>query len=323
MARFTLLLCFGIVVLGAFVRLSDAGLGCPDWPGCYGQLLVPDQVHEANAAYPERPLEAAKAWKEMIHRYFASGLGLLIVALAVFGWNKGLPRKMLLGLVALVIFQGILGMWTVTWQLKPLAVTSHLLGGMSTLGMLAWLNMLLRPAPNARGLAALRGMALVGLLVLVGQIFLGGWTSSNYAALACPDFPTCHGQLWPESNFSEAFVLWHGLDINFEYGILDSPARTAIHLTHRIGALVTTLVLLALALAIWRRTQARGLAVLLLTGLLFQISLGIASVKFGLPLAVAAAHNAGAAFLVLIMVLINVQARRERPLPRGVVEQVA
>ena len=323
MAFFTLLLCFGIVVLGAFVRLSDAGLGCPDWPGCYGQLLVPENIEQANAAYPERPLEIGKAWKEMIHRYFASALGLLIIALAVFGWNKGLPRPLLLGGVGLVIFQGILGMWTVTLLLKPLAVTAHLLGGMSTLALLAWLNLLVRPAPSARGLTALRGFALLAFLVLVLQIFLGGWTSTNYAALACPDFPTCHGQWWPKTNFSEAFVLWHGLGINFEYGILDSPARTAIHLSHRIGAIITATVLLALAWAIWRRTQARALAVLLVFGLLLQISLGIASVLFSLPLAIAAAHNGGAAVLVLIMVLINVHAWRERPVPRGVVEQVA
>lgn len=315
LSLFTLLLCFGIVVLGAFVRLSDAGLGCPDWPGCYGQILVPeDSAAREHAGYEQRPLEAPKAWKEMIHRYFASSLGLLIIALAVFGWNKGLPRSMLLGLVGLVTFQGILGMWTVTWQLKPLAVTSHLLGGMSTLAMLAWLNLLLRPAGQL-GLIRIRGLATFALLVLVGQIFLGGWTSSNYAALACPDFPTCHAQWWPETDFADAFVLWHGLGINFEYGILDSPARTAIHLTHRIGAVITTLVLLALVAAIWTKTRGRGLANLLLGGLILQISLGVGSVLFGLPLAVAAAHNAGAALLVLILVTINVQAWRESQEP--------
>lgn len=319
LALFTAILCFGIVVLGAFVRLSDAGLGCPDWPGCYGHLTVPQAEHESVSAYPERPLEAAKAWKEMIHRYFASSLGLFILALAVFGWRRGLPRSLLVGMVGLVIFQGILGMWTVTWQLKPLAVTSHLLGGMSTLALLAWLNLLLRPAPHARGLVALRGMALLALLVLIGQIFLGGWTSSNYAALACTDFPTCHASWWPEADYRDAFVLWHGLGINYEYGILESPARTAIHWSHRVGALVTSLTLITLIISIWRRTQARGLAVLLAIGLSLQVSLGIASVKFGLPLPVAAAHNAGAAVLVMILLTINVQAWRERALPAGVV----
>lgn len=322
LSLFTLILCFGIVVLGAYVRLSDAGLGCPDWPGCYGKILVPDaQVAEAHAGHAERPLEAAKAWKEMVHRYFASTLGLLIIALAVFGWKRGLPRSLLLGLVGVVIFQGILGMWTVTWQLKPLAVSSHLLGGMTTLSLLLWLRLLQNPAPVGQGLRALRGFSLVALLVLIGQIFLGGWTSSNYAALACPDFPTCHGQWWPsDTDFSSAFVLWHGLGINFEYGILESPARTAIHLTHRLGAIVTALTLFSLAVLIWRRTQARMLAVLLGGALSLQLALGIASVKLGLPLLVAAAHNGGAALLALVVVSINVMARRERPSSAALVD---
>lgn len=321
LSLFTLILCFGIVVLGAYVRLSDAGLGCPDWPGCYGKILVPAaEVAQAHAGHADRPLEAAKAWKEMVHRYFASSLGLLIIALAVFGWKRGLPRSLLLGLVGVVIFQGILGMWTVTWQLKPLAVSAHLLGGMTTLSMLLWLRLLLNPAPIGAGLSALRGFAAAALLVLIGQIFLGGWTSSNYAALACPDFPTCHGQWWPaDTDFPNAFVLWHGLGINFEYGILESPARTAIHLTHRVGAVVTALTLFTLALCIWRRTQARGLALLLGGALTLQLALGIASVKLGLPLLIAAAHNAGAALLALVVVAINVQARRERPVSAAVV----
>ncbi len=315
LSLFTLILCFGIVVLGAYVRLSDAGLGCPDWPGCYGKIVVPvAEVAQSHVGHADRPLEAAKAWKEMVHRYFASSLGLLILALAFFGWNRGLPRSLLLGLVGVVIFQGILGMWTVTWQLKPLAVSSHLLGGMTTLAMLLWLRLLQSPAPLGLGLRSLRGFCGASLAVLVGQIFLGGWTSSNYAALACPDFPTCHAQWWPaDLDFSNAFVLWHGLGINFEYGILESPARTAIHLTHRLGAIVTTGVLVSLMVLIWRRTQARHLAVLLGMALGLQVTLGIASVKLGLPLLVAAAHNAGAAFLVLIMVSINVLAWRERP----------
>lgn len=316
LALFTLLLCLGIIVLGAYVRLSDAGLGCPDWPGCYGQLTVPAQAADVQAAYPERPLEAAKAWKEMVHRYFASSLGLLILALAFFGWRRGPPRALLAGLVGLVIFQGILGMWTVTWQLKPLAVTGHLLGGMGTMALLVWLNLLLRPVPAARGLAALRGLALFGLLVLIGQVFLGGWTSSNYAALACPDFPTCHRQWWPEADFREGFVLWRGLGINYEFGILDSPARVAIHWAHRLGAVLTSLVLLALLWRLWRQTTARVLALVLGGALLLQLSLGIASVKLGLPLVVAAAHNAGAALLILSLTVINVQARREHRLSR-------
>ena len=310
LARGSLLLCAFIVVLGAYVRLSDAGLGCPDWPGCYGQILVPENVAAANAAYPERPLETGKAWKEMVHRYFASLLGLAIIALAVFGWRRGLPRSLLLGLTALVIFQGILGMWTVTWQLKPLAVSAHLLGGMATLAGLLWLNLLL--APPRPGPVRLRPLALVALLVLVGQIFLGGWTSSNYAALACPDFPTCHGQWWPETDFKEAFVLWRGLGVNYEYGILDSPARIAIHLTHRLGALLTALVLGLLAWRLWREPTMRGLGAGLAAALLLQLALGISSVLLALPLPVAAAHNGGAALLLLVLATINTHLWRTR-----------
>ncbi len=306
LALLTLLLCLGVVVLGAYVRLSDAGLGCPDWPGCYGRVLVPADPGAALAAYPERPLESAKAWKEMVHRYLASALGLCILALAVMGWRKRrAPRGLLAGMVALVVFQGILGMWTVTWQLKPLAVTGHLLGGMSTLALLAWLNARLRAAGPPTASVGLRRFAGFALLALFAQIFLGGWTSSNYAALACPDFPTCHAQFWPDADFSEAFVLWRGLGVNYEYGVLDGPARTAIHLTHRLGAIIVTLILASLAVALWRGCARPVLGVVLLLGLVVQLGLGIVSVLGGLPLPVAAAHNAGAAILVLILMVIN------------------
>ena len=216
-----LLLCFCVVVLGAFVRLSDAGLGCPDWPGCYGHITVPDADHEVQAAearFPDRPVEAHKAWKEMVHRYLAGGLGLLILALSILGFRQPSPRPprwLLLGLPALVVFQAILGMWTVTWQLKPAVVTAHLLGGMATLALLALLNLRLwlRRIQPPRLLSAARRcrmLAMLALCVLIAQIFLGGWTSTNYAALACPDLPTCQGQWVPETDFSEAFTLWRG-----------------------------------------------------------------------------------------------------------------
>ncbi len=310
-ARFAWVLCFGVVVLGAFVRLSDAGLGCPDWPGCYGQLVVPEAqeaVEVANAAYPHRPVEAHKAWKEMIHRYFASGVGLAILILLLTGWKERIaPRGFLLALLALVCFQGVLGMWTVTWQLKPLAVSGHLLGGMSTLALLSWLNVRLMRAggPDQRPASSgLRKLAAVALLVLFAQIFLGGWTSSNYAALACPDFPTCHQQWWPETDFDEAFVLWRGLGQNYEYGVLDSPARTAIHLTHRMGFVVVTLFFLALIGALWRSVTWRNWAVAVL-----MVTLGITTVLFSLPLAVATAHNAGAALLVVLLTALNARLR--------------
>lgn len=310
-----LVLCFCVVVFGAYVRLSDAGLGCPDWPGCYGQLTVPQAAHEvsaAEAAFPQRPVEAPKAWKEMIHRYLASTLGLLIVGMAVQGLflrHTSVPRALPWVLVALVIFQGVLGMWTVTWQLKPLAVTGHLLGGMSTLALLFWQWLSLRqPAPGAGSMpAGIRGFASAALIVLALQIFLGGWTSTNYAALACPDFPTCHGRYLPETDIGTAFTLWHGLGINYEYGILDNRARVTIHYFHRIGAAVTTLVMLLLGGYLLRRGSGTwkrlGVAIAAAVGL--QALIGISIVLLQLPLTLAAAHNAGAAVLLLSLIALN------------------
>lgn len=315
LARFAWFLCFGVVVLGAFVRLSDAGLGCPDWPGCYGQLGVPEAqeaVTQANAAFPERPVEAHKAWKEMIHRYFASGVGLAILLLLLLGWkNRLASRGFLLGLFGLVCFQGVLGMWTVTWQLKPLAVSAHLIGGMSTLALLTWLNVRLGASMPQRSeaTAGLRRLAAISLLVLFTQVFLGGWTSSNYAALACPDFPTCHQQWWPEADFEEAFVLWRGLDQNYEFGVLDSPARTAIHLTHRIGFLIVSLVLLGLVAQLWNTPGWRGWSLAVLFALSVQVGLGISTVVWSLPLVIATAHNAGAAVLVALLTALNARLK--------------
>ena len=310
------LLCFVVVVFGAYVRLSDAGLGCPDWPGCYGHVGVPDAAHEVIAAeekFPERPVEAPKAWKEMIHRYLASTLGLLIVAMALISTRlraAGAPRVLPWALVGLVIFQGILGMWTVTWQLKPLAVSAHLMGGMSTLALLwwQWLRVRAQPSPQAAPVTRpLRVLAGVGIAVLALQIFLGGWTSSNYAALACPDLPTCHGSWWPETDLGEAFTLWRGLGINYEFVVLDNRARVTIHFVHRLGALVTTALLLILA---WHLIKLPGGALKthgrwLVGALALQVTLGITIVKLQLPLLLADMHNAGAALLLLVMVTIN------------------
>jgi len=300
----TLILCFIVVVVGAYVRLSDAGLGCPDWPGCYGQLLVPEQTVSGF----ERPLEVHKAWKEMLHRYIASTLGLLIVGLAVLSVIKrreGLPRVLPWALVALVIFQGILGMWTVTWQLKPLAVSAHLLGGMATLALLFWMWLCTRGGmrPAASGNTS-RGLALAALGLLALQIFLGGWTSSNYAALACPDLPACHGQWLPDTDVGEAFTLWRGLGANYEFGVLDSRARVTIHLFHRAGAFVVTLTLLLLSFGLWR-AGLRLLAAAVAGALVLQISIGLGVVALQLPLPLAAAHNAGAALLLLTLVAVN------------------
>lgn len=323
----TVVLCFVVVTVGAFVRLSDAGLGCPDWPGCYGHIGVPAEsgdVDAANAAFPERPVESGKAWKEMVHRYLAGALGLLILALALLAWrdrhHSGQQRALPAVLLALVIFQAVLGMWTVTLLLKPLIVSAHLLGGMAVLALLLWC--LLRQGGHLEALAVagrrgLRLFAGVALGALVGQIFLGAWTSTNYAALACPDFPTCQGVWWPETDFATAFTLWHGLGINYEYGILDSVPRATIHLTHRLGAIAVAALMLGLVAVLLRRGRDdrrwRMLGLLLGGALLLQISLGITTVVAHLPLLVAVAHNGGAALLLLMVMAINHAAWAARP----------
>lgn len=310
------LLAFCVIVFGAYVRLSDAGLGCPDWPGCYGRLAVPshpESVAQANAAYPGRPVEAHKAWKEMGHRYLASGLGLAILVLAALAWRgrgQGLPLALPLALVGLVIFQGLLGMWTVTLLVNPSIVTAHLAGGMATLGLLWWLTLRTRPAapPPTGGVAALRPWAWVGLALLGGQILLGGWTSTHYAAVACTELPTCYGgQWWPATDFSEGFALWRPIGPDYEFGHLDSAARTAIHLTHRLGALVVLVYLGTLAVMLLRRADGPGerrLGLWLGAVLLLQVGLGIGNVVGHLPLPVAVAHTGGAALLLLVLLTL-------------------
>ena len=308
-ARLALILCFVVVVLGAWVRLTDAGLGCPDWPGCYGQILVPDDP--AAAADYDRPLETGKAWREMIHRYAASTLGLLIVILAFLAWrNRVDPRQpfaLPLALTGLVIFQGMLGMWTVTLLLKPVIVMAHLLGGMTTLALLFWLA---RPVPTGPRHPELRIFAAFGLAVLAVQIALGGWVSTNYAALACPDFPTCQTQWWPRMDFATGFTPWHGLGIDYEGGILDNASRVAIHVTHRIGAVVTTIVLGLLAWRAWKEPGLERAARYVAAALVAQLAIGVTIVLTQLPLALAVAHNAVAALLLLSVVNLN---RATRP----------
>lgn len=310
---FVTLFALVVIVVGAFVRLSDAGLGCPDWPGCYGLIDVPQtaaEVQAAEQAYPQRPVEVAKAWKEMVHRYLAGMLGLLIVGLAWLAWRtrftgRFVPR-LAIGLVALVVFQALLGMWTVTLQVKPAIVTLHLLFGMTTVALL-WLVTL-----NASGQAFLAerrsGLGLLGviaLLVVVGQIALGGWTSTNYAALACTAFPGCYtGDAWPTMDFAEGFQLWRGLGVNYEFGVLDPDARAAIHMTHRLGAVVVLLVVgwLALRLLLASVGVQRAIGVMMLVLLVLQLTLGVINVVASLPLANAVAHNGVAALLLLSII---------------------
>jgi cytochrome c oxidase assembly protein subunit 15 len=308
-------LCLVVVVLGAYVRLSDAGLGCPDWPGCYGHLVLPaDEVtrDSAQLAYPERPIEAGKAWREMIHRYAASSLGLVILLATLLAWlnrpDAHQPVILPVVLLGVVIFQGLLGMWTVTLLLKPLIVMGHLLGGLTTLGLLVWLLLEARRSGPALQPARrhIPWLAVSGLAILIMQIALGGWTSSNYAAMACPDIPTCQGQWWPEdSNFAEAFVLWRGLGINYEFGVLDAPSRVAIHFAHRLGALATFTMLLLIGLRFRARHQPAALqqaAALVLGAVTLQVLIGAGVVWFGLPLPLATAHNAVAAVLLLTVI---------------------
>src|SRR5271154_4881362 len=263
------LLAAAVVVLGAWVRLTDAGLGCPDWPGCYGHI------------YPQTHNEFAKAWHEMIHRYFAGTLVLIITGLLVFAvWNRrqrGQPLTAVALLFIIVCLQGALGALTVTLLLKPLIVTAHLLGGLTTLAILWWLSL----TPESRDLsareAAMRKYAMLGLAALLLQITLGGWTSANYAAVACPDLPTCQASWWPHMDFHDAFVLWRGLGIDYEGGVLANPARIAIHVTHRIGAVVFGSILiivgsLCAAAARSRRLTAAG--ILLVLAVLLQIGIG-------------------------------------------------
>jgi heme a synthase len=308
------LLALVVIVMGAWVRLSHAGLGCPDWPGCYGHLTVGQAVENAehaNAAFPERPLEADKALKEMIHRYAASGLGLLILAIAILAWlnrrDPAQPMRLPGFLVALVVFQGLLGMWTVTLLVKPAVVTAHLVGGLSTMALCWWLALRVDRTTRPPGERGLRRLAVIGLLVLALQIMLGGWVSTNYSALACPDFPTCQKSFWPEMDFKDAFILWRGLGIDYEGGVLDHPARVAIHFVHRLGAVVTALVLGFLAWRAIRTGQARAVRMAgtaLAALLVVQLTLGPVMVLKALPLELATAHNGVAALLVLAMVAL-------------------
>ena len=322
-ARLSIGLAAVVVVLGAFTRLVDAGLGCPDWPGCYGHLTWPTasaDIAAAEARFPDTPVDLAKTWPEMVHRYFAATLGLVIVGFTGLAWRRrgdtGDPRtggaaapplRLCLLLLAMVLLQGAFGAWTVTLKLWPQVVTAHLLGGFTTLSLL-WLLALRVGALGLTSSYALparfRLHAALALLVVVLQIAMGGWVSSNYAALACPDFPTCHGQWWPaEMDAAAGFNVMQSVGPNYLGGLLEGDARVAIQVAHRLGAILVLVVVGSLIYRLWRRRYR--LALPLAAVLALQIALGIANIVLLLPLAVATAHNAVGAITLLLLVTVN------------------
>ena len=354
-----------VIVFGAFVRLSNAGLSCPDWPTCYGKAAWPthaDQIVD-HVATQIRPVDPSKAWREQFHRMIAGTLGVLVLALALLatrrrprGWVHvitasvavavAIPLYMrgmhvaasalagagelllLIGVIrwsntdlarvgtltlAVIIFQALLGMWTVTWLLKPIVVMAHLLGGLLTFSLLTWMAWRATDIPiRIADAAKLRRLLIVGLVLLGVQIALGGWTSANYAALACgAEFPKCAGQWWPAHDFREGFVLWRGIGVDYEGGILDNEARVAIQLAHRLMAVLVFGHLLAVAIRLLRGPGLRGWGALLGVLLCAQVGLGIANVLLSLPLNLAVLHNAGAT--ALLFVLVSLLARLRAP----------
>jgi cytochrome c oxidase assembly protein subunit 15 len=348
LALFGVLLGLIVVVLGAWVRLTDAGLGCPDWPGCYGHVTPAAAARHGaalEAAQSGNAFNEGKAWREMIHRYAASTLGLVVVLIAALAIARRRERPVGIGfalaLLATILLQGALGAFTVWWLVKPLVVVLHLLGGLTTVSLLFWLWLDLRrrtgivqPEPadaaapeiadadhgdtaaGGRVQARLRSWGLVALAALGMQIALGGWTSSNYAAVSCPDVPRCQGAWWPAGmDYADAFVLWRGLDVNYTGGVLEQPARVAIHFTHRLGALCVTLVLLGTAVLALRRgrtTRVRRAGAWLIGALGLQLVIGVLMVLRAFPLPLATGHNAGAALLLFAVLALN---RRLRDAP--------
>jgi len=311
------LLAVVVIMLGAFTRLVDAGLGCPDWPGCYGQLTWPmteSEIITANKAFPDAPVETDKAWPEMVHRYFAGALGLLaiIIVSLVIRAKKHRPQaplKHAIFLLAFVILQGLFGMWTVTLKLWPQVVTAHLLGGFITLTTLWLLFLRLRQRPwlalsmYVVQYRQLRFLALLGLVTVTLQIILGGWTTSNYAAVACPDLPTCQGQWLPETNFVTAFNIAQQVGPNYLGGALDNTARVTIHFMHRIGAIVTSIIVLMVIYRLFNieHHQAKRFGYWILTVLVAQILLGLSNIYFQFPVSVAVLHNIVGAILLVSM----------------------
>ncbi len=321
LAWFAVFLTLCVVVLGAYVRLSDAGLGCPDWPGCYGHLAWPTEVHEieqANQNFSERTVEVHKAWKEMAHRYLAGVLSLTVLALFIWSFRQRKLASYSLPLIIcfVILFQAALGMWTVTLKLHPSIVMSHLLGGLTTLSLLVWLACSRTPSitPYRYAGHVKQWMVVVALVLLLLQIALGGWTSANYAALACVGFPQCNGVWWPDMDFVQAMDLFKQYGPNYEFGVKDGPARVAIQMMHRMGFVIVTLYFSWLAFKLTRNRELMPLGLSLLTLLVLQIILGVINVSFSLPLVVATMHNGVAALLLTNVVVLLYKTRKTQQL---------
>ena len=307
----TLFLTFDLVLFGAFTRLTDSGLGCPDWPGCYASaspIGAQDQIHAAQTALPSGPVTHGKAWVEMIHRYLATGVGALTLVLAMLSWvaarRDRLPVSPWWATATLVwiCVQGAFGALTVTMKLYPLIVTAHLLGGLALLALLAVQREGYRRMPLVLSPGLRRGAALLAVLAAT-QIALGGWVSTNYAVLACSDFPSCQGSWWPAMDFEHGFALLRELGAGKDGGYLPFAALTAIHYVHRLAAYLVLAGLLAYAWALHRNggPDARRYAAGFAAVAAWQLASGLSNVVLGFPLVGAVAHTAGAAALVVLI----------------------
>ena len=311
------LLGFIVVALGAWTRLADAGLGCPDWPGCYGFVTIPvspEEIDLANTKFPDTPYEVAKAIPEVVHRYFAAALGFMILCIACIAFkNKELPsdvRKLSFFLIAWVIMQGTFGYWTVSLKLWPQVVTTHLMSGFLTTGLL-WLLYYktkdrLQERTQWNFSSATKKLFTISIALVAVQIFLGAWTSTNYASYSCTDFPLCQGQILPDANFKQGFDFFQSIGPNYLGGQMDHDSRVAIHLTHRFGAIVVTLFLLFMSYHLYIR-KFQTLALGLVGFLTLQVLLGISNVIFALPLLVAVGHNLGGLLLITYLGVLRLR----------------
>lgn len=319
LAWVTTFLTLDLIMFGGFTRLTDSGLGCPDWPGCYGTsspFAAHEDIHAAQLLLPSGPVTFVKAWIEMVHRYFAMAVGVLIIALMVTAWVKRRELKqspwLATWLFVLVCVQGAFGAWTVTMKLQPVIVSTHLMLALTLLASLVWLASRQMPLASVAadpGALRWRWAALFGLVLLVFQIALGGWVSTNYAVLACTDFPTCQGQWVPPMDFHNGFRLWRALGKTAGGEVIPMDALVAIHWVHRTFAVVVVAYLAWLASRLRRFAALRKPSILVLILVFVQFATGLSNIVFQWPLLNAIAHNGGAAILLLLLVMLNFRIR--------------